>query len=135
MDENERATADATENGRERKTRFRVTVSPTELPMVGEGADASEPAPAALVEGGVLPRPLTEPVAETKPGLHRTYFVYADAAEEARYKARQALKLHLEHPLEVEEAGYVENGVVHVPPEEEATIKASMRDGRKAPGA
>jgi len=139
MDENERTVADATvvnEETRGRKTRFRVTVPPTEPPTVD--ALASEAAPAAptvLVEGGVFPRPLTEPVAGAKPGTHRTYFVYADAAEEARHKARQALKLHAEHPLEVEEAGYVENGVVHIPPEEEAAIKASMQDGRKAPGA
>jgi hypothetical protein len=120
-----------------RKTRFRVTLPPPAPPTV-EGDAPSEPAaasPTVLVEGGVFPRPLTEPVPGAKPGGHRTYFVYADAAEEAKHKARQALRLHAEHPLEVEEAGYVEDGVVHFPPEEEAAVRASMQDGRKAPGA
>jgi hypothetical protein len=121
-----------------RKTRFRVTAWPPSPPP--EAAPEGEPTgPAAedstLVEGGAPARPLTEPVPGARPGGHHTYFVYADTAEEAKHKVREEKKLLAEHELRAEEAGYVEDGVVHFPHEEEVAAQASMQDGRKAPGA
>lgn len=133
-----RAPAETAPPGAARKTRFRVTVTPP-APSPVEGVEPGEPAPAAptvLVEGGTFQRPLTEPLPGAKPsGHHHTYFVYADTAEEAQHKVREATKLAADHALTAEEAGYAENGVVHFPPEEEAAVRASMQDGRRAPGA
>jgi hypothetical protein len=119
-----------------RKTRYRVTV-PDEPVAGGEESPApepAEPAPATvMVEGSAFPRPLTEPVPGTKPGRHRTFFVYADTREEAEHRVRQATGAKV--PVTVEEAGHVdEAGRVHVPREEERAVQASMQDGRKAPG-
>jgi hypothetical protein len=116
-----------------KKIRFRVTV--TDPPPVPESIATAAPEAASstvLVEGGVLPRPLTEPIPGA--GHHRTFFVYADAAEEAMHRVRETTKLSAEHTLTAEEAGHVEDGVVHIPPDEEAAVVASVQDGRKAPG-
>lgn len=88
-----------------------------------------------MVEGSALQRPLTEPSPGTKPARDRVFFAYSDSAMEAELKVREEIRLGAEFVLHVEEAGYVEGGVVHFPPDEEAAIAASMQDGRKAPGA
>lgn len=119
-----------------RKPRFRVTVSPLAPPAVEGGAPSDPAAPSAALAGGeAAPASLTEPAPPHAAGRHRTYFVYADTAEEARHRVREAkLCAEHEHALTVEEAGYFEHGVVHLPPEEEAAVRSSIRDGRKAPG-
>lgn len=123
------------EKGSAKKVRFKVTVPPHEPPLPPVDSAPATAGRAVLVEGSVLHRSLTEPVAGARPGGHHTYFVYADTREEAEHKVRQAMKLGAEHPLTVEEAGHVEEGRIHIPPEEEAVIAASVQDGRKAPGA
>lgn len=109
-----------------KKLRFLVTVPPSGPPAT--------PSDSAVPAGQALPRPLTEPLPGTKPG-HHTYFVYADTREEAEHKVREKTRLERGTAITIEEAGHVDaHGRVHFPPDEEAAIRASMQDGRKAPG-
>jgi len=98
-----------------RRTRFRITV----------------PKPAVAEEGSppTEPRPLTEPVPGVEPAVGRVFTVYSISAEEAERAVRVELGLAAEVPLTVEEAGHVEDGRVHFPPEEDAAIKASIQEG------
>jgi hypothetical protein len=117
---------------RSRKTRYRVSLPLPKSEVPVADVDATVP---VLVDGGVLSRPLTEPAPGAKPASSRVLFVYADSVEEAERKVRGGIQLPDEVTLVTEEAGYVEDGIVHFPPDEEAAVKASMQDGRKAPGA
>lgn len=129
-------TTEQAEKGSTKKIRFKVTVPPYESsPPPSGDSDRATAGTTVLVEGSVLHRPLTEPVAGARPGGHHTYFVYADTREEAEHKVRQATNLGTERSLTVEEAEHVDEGRIHIPPEEEAAIAASMQDGRRAPGA
>jgi|HubBroStandDraft_1064217.scaffolds.fasta_scaffold203503_2 hypothetical protein len=105
---------------RARKTRYRVTVAP---------------APADADPVTELPRSLTEPTPDARPMVDREFVAYADSVEEAEQRVRDEFPSLVGVPLRVEEAGYVEDGRVYTPPEEEAAVRASAQDGRKAPGA